>query len=100
MVHITVTLAKGIGNGFPMGAVITTPKIAQTLQQALYFNTFGGNPLACAVGSTVLDVSPRPSSLFPLLSVQPLLLVVLSSPLLQSSLIFSHLLISVVELLI
>lgn len=51
-----VTLAKGIGNGFPMGAVVTTPEIARSLQQALYFNTFGGNPLACAVGSTVLDV--------------------------------------------
>lgn len=52
-----VTLAKGIGNGFPMGAVITTPEIADCLNQALHFNTFGGNPVACAVGSAVLDVS-------------------------------------------
>lgn len=51
-----VTMAKGIGNGFPMAAVITTPEIANTLSQALHFNTFGGDPLACAVGSTVLDV--------------------------------------------
>lgn len=51
-----VTLAKGIGNGFPLGAVVTTAEIAKSLNRALHFNTFGGNPLACAVGSTVLDV--------------------------------------------
>lgn len=51
-----VTMAKGIGNGFPMAAVVTSPEIADMLGQALYFNTFGGNPLACAVGSTVLDI--------------------------------------------
>lgn len=52
-----VTMAKGIGNGFPIGAVVTTPKIAQVLTQALHFNTFSGNPLASAVGMAVLDVS-------------------------------------------
>ncbi|XP_063980885.1 alanine--glyoxylate aminotransferase 2, mitochondrial [Diachasmimorpha longicaudata] len=51
-----VTMAKGIGNGFPMGAVVTTPEIADCLNQALHFNTFGGNPVACAVGSAVLDI--------------------------------------------
>lgn len=51
-----VTCAKGIGNGFPIGAVITTPEIAQCLDKALHFNTFGGNPLASAVGIAVLDV--------------------------------------------
>ncbi|XP_026668641.1 alanine--glyoxylate aminotransferase 2, mitochondrial isoform X2 [Ceratina calcarata] len=51
-----VTLAKGIGNGFPLGAVITSPDIAASLNYALHFNTFGGNPLACVVGSTVLDI--------------------------------------------
>ena len=49
-------MAKGIGNGFPMGAIVTTPEIANTMAQALYFNTFGGNPMACTVGSAVLDV--------------------------------------------
>jgi len=49
-------MAKGIGNGFPMAAVVTTPEIAASLTEALHFNTFGGNPLACAVGSAVLDV--------------------------------------------
>lgn len=53
---MTVTLAKGIGNGFPLAAVVTTPEIAKTMTRALHFNTFGGNPMACAVGSAVLDV--------------------------------------------
>jgi len=51
-----VTMAKGIGNGFPLGAVVTTPEIAATMGQALHFNTFGGNPMAGAVGISVLDV--------------------------------------------
>ncbi|CAH0772284.1 unnamed protein product [Bemisia tabaci] len=51
-----VTMAKGIGNGFPLSAVVTTPKIAETLNSALHFNTFGGNPLACAIGMSVLEV--------------------------------------------
>ncbi|XP_031849429.1 alanine--glyoxylate aminotransferase 2, mitochondrial [Nomia melanderi] len=51
-----VTLAKGIGNGFPLGAVVTSAEIANSLNTALHFNTFGGNPVACAVGTTVLDI--------------------------------------------
>lgn len=51
-----VTMAKGIGNGFPLAAVATTPEVAQSLTRAAHFNTFGGNPVACAVGITVLDV--------------------------------------------
>uniref|UniRef100_A0A668V745 Alanine--glyoxylate aminotransferase 2, mitochondrial n=2 Tax=Oreochromis aureus TaxID=47969 RepID=A0A668V745_OREAU len=45
----------GIGNGFPVGAVVTTPEIAASFVKASHFNTFGGNPLACAVASSVLD---------------------------------------------
>jgi alanine-glyoxylate transaminase/(R)-3-amino-2-methylpropionate-pyruvate transaminase len=51
-----VTMAKGIGNGFPLAAVITTPEIARTLSERIHFNTFGGNPMACAQGHAVLDV--------------------------------------------
>src|SRR3982751_2556102 len=54
-----VTMAKGIGNGAPLGAVVTTPKIAATLSQRVHFNTFGGNPVVCAQGSAVLDVIDR-----------------------------------------
>lgn len=51
-----VTLAKGIGNGFPLAAVVTSKEIAESLTSALTFNTYGGNPLACAVGKAVLNV--------------------------------------------
>ncbi|XP_008833553.1 alanine--glyoxylate aminotransferase 2, mitochondrial isoform X1 [Nannospalax galili] len=52
-----VTMAKGIGNGFPMAAVVTTSEIAKSLANCLlHFNTFGGSPLACAIGSAVLEV--------------------------------------------
>jgi len=51
-----VTMAKGIGNGFPLAAVVTTPEIAAVMGGALHFNTYGGNPLSCAVGSSVLDI--------------------------------------------
>jgi alanine-glyoxylate transaminase/(R)-3-amino-2-methylpropionate-pyruvate transaminase len=54
-----VTMAKGIGNGCPMGAVVTTPKIAASLSQRVHFNTFGGNPVVCAQASAVLDVIDR-----------------------------------------
>src|SRR5213082_1270388 len=54
-----VTMAKGIGNGCPMGAVVTTPKIAATLAQRTHFNTFGGNPVVCAQGIAVLEVIER-----------------------------------------
>jgi alanine-glyoxylate transaminase/(R)-3-amino-2-methylpropionate-pyruvate transaminase len=51
-----VVMAKGIGNGFPMAAVVTTPKIANALTGSLHFNTYGGNPVACAIGKAVLEV--------------------------------------------
>ena len=54
---VSVTMAKGIGNGFPLAAVVTTYDVAKTLAEALHFNTYGGNPMSCAVGSAVLDVS-------------------------------------------
>ncbi|MED6187296.1 hypothetical protein PIB30_075111, partial [Stylosanthes scabra] len=51
-----VTLAKGIGNGAPIGAVITTPQIAEVLTRRTYFSTFGGNPVCAAAGHAVLRV--------------------------------------------
>jgi len=51
-----VTMAKGIGNGVPLGAVTTRMEIAQTLTQRIHFNTFGGNPVCMAAGLAVLDV--------------------------------------------
>ena len=54
-----VTMAKGIANGAPMAAVVTTPKIAATIAQRTHFNTFGGNPVVCAQANAVLEVIER-----------------------------------------
>jgi alanine-glyoxylate transaminase/(R)-3-amino-2-methylpropionate-pyruvate transaminase len=51
-----VTMAKGIGNGCPLAAVVTTPEIAQSLVGKVHFNTFGGNPVVSAMGQAVLEV--------------------------------------------
>src|SRR6185436_17430167 len=51
-----VTMAKGIGNGCPLAAVVTTQKIAQSLVGKVHFNTFGGNPVVTAIGKAVLEV--------------------------------------------
>ncbi|MCA9986247.1 MAG: aminotransferase class III-fold pyridoxal phosphate-dependent enzyme [Anaerolineales bacterium] len=55
-----VTLGKPVGNGFPLGVVITRPEILNAFMQATgLFSTFGGNPVACAAGNAVLDVIER-----------------------------------------
>ena len=54
-----VTMAKGIGNGYPLAAVVTTPEIGRVLTQRIHFNTFGGNPVGMAVGKAVLEVIER-----------------------------------------
>jgi 4-aminobutyrate aminotransferase-like enzyme/Ser/Thr protein kinase RdoA (MazF antagonist) len=52
-----VTLGKPIGNGHPIGAVITSREIADTFDNGMeYFNTYGGNPVSCAAGLGVLEV--------------------------------------------
>ncbi|NNF05156.1 MAG: aminotransferase class III-fold pyridoxal phosphate-dependent enzyme [Candidatus Eisenbacteria bacterium] len=52
-----VTMGKPIGNGHPLAAVVTTPDIAASFDNGMeYFNTFGGNPVSCAVGREVLRV--------------------------------------------
>jgi 4-aminobutyrate aminotransferase-like enzyme len=57
-----VTMGKPIGNGHPMGAVVTTRPIATAFDNGMeYFNTFGGNPVSGAVGLAVLDVMERES---------------------------------------
>src|SRR5205823_7470117 len=54
-----VTMAKGIGNGCPLAAVVTTPQIANALTKRIHFNTFGGNPVVSAIGKAVLEVIER-----------------------------------------
>jgi 4-aminobutyrate aminotransferase-like enzyme len=52
-----VTMGKPMGNGHPLAAVVTTREIAAAFANGMeYFNTFGGNPVSCAVGSAVLDI--------------------------------------------
>ena len=52
-----VTLGKPLGNGHPLGGVVARPDLIDGFAaKAMYFNTFGGNPVSCAVGHAVLEV--------------------------------------------
>jgi alanine-glyoxylate transaminase/(R)-3-amino-2-methylpropionate-pyruvate transaminase len=51
-----VTMAKGIGNGAPLGAMVTRPEISATLANRIHFNTFGGNPISMTQGLATLEV--------------------------------------------
>ena len=51
-----VPIAKGIGGGFPIGAVLMNKKVAAGMIPGTHGSTFGGNPLAMAVGNTVMDI--------------------------------------------
>ena len=51
-----VPIAKGIGGGFPMGAVLMNKKVAAGMVPGTHGSTFGGNPLAMAVGNAVMDI--------------------------------------------
>ena len=51
-----MTVAKGIGGGFPLGACLATAEAAKGMTAGTHGSTFGGNPLAMAVGKAVLDV--------------------------------------------
>ncbi|MEX3016447.1 aspartate aminotransferase family protein [Gymnodinialimonas hymeniacidonis] len=48
-------VAKGIGGGFPLGALLATEDAAQGMTPGTHGSTYGGNPLGCAVGTTVMD---------------------------------------------
>ncbi len=54
-----VTMAKGIGNGAPLGACVTTPEIAAMMARRVHFNTFGGNPVSVTQGLATLDIIDR-----------------------------------------
>ena len=51
-----VPIAKGIGGGFPIGAVLMNKKVASGMTPGTHGSTFGGNPLAMAVGNTIMDI--------------------------------------------
>jgi acetylornithine/N-succinyldiaminopimelate aminotransferase len=58
-----MTVAKGIGGGFPMGAILATEEAGSGLAAGTHGTTFGGNPLAMAVGNAVLDIVLAPGFL-------------------------------------
>jgi acetylornithine/N-succinyldiaminopimelate aminotransferase len=58
-----MAVAKGIGGGFPMGACLATAEAAKGMTAGTHGTTFGGNPLAMAVGNAVLDVVLAPDFL-------------------------------------
>jgi len=51
-----VTMAKGIGNGWPLACVVTTPQISATMSKKYWFNTYGGHPIIMAAGKAVLEI--------------------------------------------
>ena len=58
-----MSAAKGIGGGFPLGAILAKEKVAKHLKPGTHGTTYGGNPLACAAGNAVLDVVLAPGFL-------------------------------------
>ncbi|MEM9481211.1 MAG: aspartate aminotransferase family protein [Verrucomicrobiota bacterium] len=58
-----VVMAKSIGNGFPLAAVVTTSEIAEKMSSRIHFNTFGGDPLAMAQGKATLDIMLRDNTM-------------------------------------
>ena len=56
-------VAKGIGGGFPLGAVLATEEAASGMTAGTHGSTYGGNPLGCAVGAAVLDIIATPDFL-------------------------------------
>lgn len=51
-----VTMAKGLGDGAPLGAVVTRREIADVMTRRIHFNTFGGNPISMTAGLATLEV--------------------------------------------
>ncbi|NQU41255.1 MAG: aspartate aminotransferase family protein [Lentisphaerae bacterium] len=51
-----ISVAKALGSGYPIGAVVAGPKLADVFSPGKHASTFGGNPLACAAGLATLDV--------------------------------------------
>ena len=56
-------VAKGIGGGFPLGAVLATEAAAKAMVAGTHGSTYGGNPLGCAIGAAVMDIVADPAFL-------------------------------------
>ncbi|AEX23331.1 MULTISPECIES: aspartate aminotransferase family protein [Vibrio] len=58
-----LSTAKSLGGGFPIGAMLTTAKLAEHLKVGTHGSTYGGNPLACAVAEAVVNEVTKPETL-------------------------------------
>ncbi|CAE6926386.1 acetylornithine aminotransferase [Vibrio sp. B1FIG11] len=58
-----LSTAKSLGGGFPIGAMLTTAKLAEHMKVGTHGSTYGGNPLACAVAEAVVDEVTKPEVL-------------------------------------
>ena len=85
-----VSAAKGIGNGFPLGACLVTDKVASCMSTGTHGSTYGSNPLAMAVGNAVLDIMLAPDFLKQVEMVGSLLKGQLSSIVLEFPNLFSE----------
>ena len=62
MIPDIITIGKPLGNGHPVAAVVCTQKVANAFANGMeYFNTFGGNPVSCAIATKVLQIVKRDS---------------------------------------
>lgn len=68
-----MAIAKGLGGGFPLGACLASARVAQAFVPGSHGSTFGGNPLAMAVGNAVLDIVADPAFLHDVRTVADLL---------------------------
>ena len=60
--------AKGMANGFPIGGILTSNKISTSMTVGSHGTTFGGGPIACAIGSRVVDIISKKAFLTKVLS--------------------------------
>ncbi len=54
-----ITMAKGLGGGLPIGAIVTTNELSAVMTPGTHGTTFGGNPLVCAAGCAVIDIMKK-----------------------------------------
>lgn len=85
-----VSVAKGIGGGFPLGACLVTDKVASCMSAGTHGSTYGSNPLAMAVGNAVLDIMLAPDFLRQVEAVGRLLKEQLSAIAFEFSSLFSE----------
>ena len=77
--------AKGIANGFPLGGILTSSKIGDSMNVGSHGTTFGGGPIACSIGSAVVDIISKRSFLKTVVRKEKIFLKKLNTCLLYTS---------------